>query len=636
MLQIRPQTSYSQTHGELANDFVYKGMRTGKLGSSYPVPIHAVPPRTRNKIHRTNDWYTPKLLSVGSDELDKPPVPPPRKKRKLRVNSTEVLNSHLPELHSPSYVKSTETLWNKTRSNLNVSPASGGEVDAFHPVGKPCAKGRSVQGGVRDRFEKLSEKRMRKIKTDSYRNDPCSVEKIKNDNEKKTDQKIKHVSTVSLPNYNELIKRNRKVSADTTNGDDKNGNQSVGFKLPRRNSSTISLPGEGSNSLLSSLSEATIHCLETYMKRCRSFGSLKPQQLLEKLEEFNKTQRSASESSDSWCGLDEWDLGVIEHCVPSTVTPGRTAKGTNQNNRQRQVRLTVPQHAGKPKKESAEKSDKADETRRVRVPLEWFLNGSSRVPALTCGPAEFDGRREKTRTPPPSPETDASLEPRKESIKNEEEHSSLLKILGQYKEDESDESKLLKDVRKLVNAAVEDSQKDSMNFDEVDVEFSSKRNSSPSVLVKNRSNSLGDEISRTPERNERRRSSRSPSLTFGSPTSLLRQLQKNSEEIEREMMQRPNEMLDRLRRESLFRSLPKDAFEAFKKKKMTSLRDSLNEFLGFTDFQTENERSKDENAEEEKTEPCEKGRGEQETGPPSCSPELRSRPAGVTSDRSDS
>lgn len=466
------------------------------------------------------------------------------------------------------------------------------ETDVLHPFEKSYCRERS---SGQDRFGKLSGNRMRKIKTESYPND-AKKKRIKNDNEKKTERKIKHVSTVSLPNYNELIKRNRKVSADMENGDDKNGNQSVGLKLPRRNSSTISLPGEGSNSILSSLSEATIHCLETYMKRCRSFGSLKPQQLLEKLEEFNKTQRSASESSDSWCGLDEWDLAVIEYCDPETsVPPPKPAPPRKQErctfilgddsfnmNRNRSGRESKVDSQIEQSKESPSNLDGKSEI-KVLVPLEWFLDPKRRPPVILPIARESHNQK-RLKAPPSSPESEgkgSTVNSPRESIKDAREHSSLLKILKQYKEDESEQEVRI-DVRELVNEVLDDSQKDSMNFDEVDVEFSSKSNLNPFVSMKNRSNSFGEEKIRTSSL-EGSTAARSSSLGLECSTLLLRQLQNNWEEIQREILLRPNELLNRLRRESLLRSLPKDAFEAFEKKKTTALRESLNEFLGFTD-----------------------------------------------------
>lgn len=195
-------------------------------------------------------------------------------------------------------------------------------------------------------------------------------EKVKNDNTKKNQEQkikvVKNVSTVSLPNYNELVKPAGKVSSDVENSDDKTGNQSGGSNPPHLNSSTISLPGEGSNSILTSLSEATIHRLEAYMRRCRSFGSLKPQQLLEKLEEFNKTHRAASESSDSWSGLDDWDLGIIEHCDPEAPSvPPLRPKSTIDKNRKPPAFFIGPEEEPDSELQASEKPEQVKQLEKL-------------------------------------------------------------------------------------------------------------------------------------------------------------------------------------------------------------------------------------------------------------------------------
>lgn len=108
----------------------------------------------------------------------------------------------------------------------------------------------------------------------------------------------KNTSTVSLPNYEELTIKSHPLKGTLQNPNPK--------KKPSRHISITSLPTEGK----SFLSATTAARLENYMLRCKSFGSLPPKQLLEKLQ---NEMDFASESDDSWEGLDDWDMEVLEH-----------------------------------------------------------------------------------------------------------------------------------------------------------------------------------------------------------------------------------------------------------------------------------------------------------------------------------
>lgn len=407
-----------------------------------------------------------------------------------------------------------------------------------------------------------------KIKTDPYHPSPLSNdvkdEKVKNDNRKKTEQKIKvvkNVSTVSLPNYNELVKPVGKVSSDVENSDDKTGNQSGGLKPPRRNSSAISLPGEGSNSIITSLSEATIHRLEAYMKRCRSFGSLKPQQLIEKLEEFQKkSYRSASESSDSWSGLDDWDLGVIEYCDPETTSvPPLLPKSTLPPKVERKVgkQENVPlfsigsteiHRSQTPSNESDEnskmlpevtnKKEEEESPRNIsepadKVPVDWFENE-----------VEIDKILDETNTPPPTPENKHLEDSEsKENAKDESEKSKTpepdsIPVPPRRKSREDEGRK-----RKRSHSLNPDKLQNLLNLD----------------IYK----------------------SRAPTVSLQRATSLIEELAKNPEEIEKELRSDPKKVIDGLEKQCLYQSLPEDAFEIFLTRKKPSLRESLSEFLGF-------------------------------------------------------
>lgn len=108
----------------------------------------------------------------------------------------------------------------------------------------------------------------------------------------------KNTSTVSLPNYEELTVKSNPLKGTSQNSNTK--------KKPSRHISVTSLPTEGKTFL----SATTAARLENYMLRCKSFGNLPPKQLLEKLQ---NEMDFASESDDSWEGLDDWDMEVLEH-----------------------------------------------------------------------------------------------------------------------------------------------------------------------------------------------------------------------------------------------------------------------------------------------------------------------------------
>lgn len=100
----------------------------------------------------------------------------------------------------------------------------------------------------------------------------------------------KNISTVSLPNYEEL---EIKVKNDNNKCLLKPENPSLGASM-------------------SSVSEATLERLETYLRRNRSFSSLATEQIVDQLN------RSAAESSDDDSVDDDWGLGIIEH----PISPG--------------------------------------------------------------------------------------------------------------------------------------------------------------------------------------------------------------------------------------------------------------------------------------------------------------------------
>lgn len=109
----------------------------------------------------------------------------------------------------------------------------------------------------------------------------------------------KALSAVSLPNYTELS-----LSVH-------NEKPTSGHKTPPRNESCMSVSGKSPG-----ISSLTVEKIENCVRRCRSFGAFKPEQ-----QKLQRAQRHSSESDDSFDGLEDWDLGVIEHCDAHEDSP---------------------------------------------------------------------------------------------------------------------------------------------------------------------------------------------------------------------------------------------------------------------------------------------------------------------------
>lgn len=127
----------------------------------------------------------------------------------------------------------------------------------------------------------------------------------------KKKRRQKTLSTISLPNYTEL---------SLSVYDEK---PATGHKTPPRNESSMSLTGKSPG-----LSSLTVEKIENCVKRCRSFGAFKPEQL-----KVKNAPRHSSESDDSFDGLDDWDVRVIEHydaheSPPHTMLPPQGARRT--------------------------------------------------------------------------------------------------------------------------------------------------------------------------------------------------------------------------------------------------------------------------------------------------------------------
>ncbi|PNF42706.1 hypothetical protein B7P43_G14171 [Cryptotermes secundus] len=127
----------------------------------------------------------------------------------------------------------------------------------------------------------------------------------------KKKRRQKALSTASLPNYAELS-----LSACSEN-------PSSGHKSPPRSETCVPLSAKSSG-----LSSLTVEKIENCVRRCKSFGAFKPEQL-----KLKSAPRYSSESDDSFDGLDDWDLRVIEHCDAHEDSPPHTMLPTQRGSR---------------------------------------------------------------------------------------------------------------------------------------------------------------------------------------------------------------------------------------------------------------------------------------------------------------
>lgn len=121
--------------------------------------------------------------------------------------------------------------------------------------------------------------------------------------ETKRKKRQKNLSVVSLPNFNDF-----KMQLFEDKEDDTIKNQTI-----RSSSNSLSLGNSKKNQI------------KSYMTRCRSFGSLLPNQLLGKMKPSVKNI-SDVESDDSFGGLEDWDLKLIEHYNPRDASLPRPSK----------------------------------------------------------------------------------------------------------------------------------------------------------------------------------------------------------------------------------------------------------------------------------------------------------------------
>lgn len=253
------------------------------------------------------------------------------------------------------------------------------------------------------------------------------------ENELKQAKRRKNLSVVSLPNYNEL-----KLSVATFDDIDKKS----------LNNSLVSLPTEPKKLTAT----ASTGKLETCMTRCRSFGSLLPQQILEKLK-IRKVPIDI-ESDDSFGGLEDWDLRIIEHYNPKDTSLPR------QNNINRNSKEILSNIESLVVKDLDTEKPKAP-ARRSESLLKK-INREASESAIGRRSQMSNCNRGVSPTPPPSPERKVETPYIKaEELPTEEngqvEHSSLMKILEEFSIKDKQKS-LMKNEATVSNCIISNSE----------------------------------------------------------------------------------------------------------------------------------------------------------------------------------
>lgn len=188
--------------------------------------------------------------------------------------------------------------------------------------------------------------------------------------------------------------------------------------------------------------------LDSYITRCRSFGSLLPQQF----KKLKVRQAPADiESDDSFGGLEDWDLGLIEHYNPKDASLPRPKKEdkTNQEIISDIENLIV-------KNEDILDAPKPPIRRSESLLRKISREGSQSVQNLRTNIMDS-----KIPTPPPSPSS--KREDERLFLKNlptEEdghvEHSSLIRILEEFsikekQKEENSENKITQHKKNKLN-----------------------------------------------------------------------------------------------------------------------------------------------------------------------------------------
>ncbi|XP_056637595.1 uncharacterized protein LOC130445767 isoform X1 [Diorhabda sublineata] len=357
-------------------------------------------PDKEDHVHLPN----PKLNLIFNNEKGTPTPPPRKHKKNLREKLEAVAKTGLQAFQSKKQVENVpkqqveveEPVFVKKTINYkcpicDADESSHNRDHHHHHVHNHTIDNDKSKSGMNNKLNNISDNR-------------GSLKRKKN------------LSVTSLPNYDEL-------KLTVAEFDDSDKGISVLKPGKDMHPSEISLPIDHKKTPAGSTGK-----LDTYITRCRSFGSIFPQKL-KKLRP-RKTPTDI-ESDDSFGGLEDWDLGLIEHYNPKDASLPRPRKLPRNDDAlladiesmivtEEEIEKETPKP--KPRKtESLVKKINREASEEAHKRSTEFLTATNATA--------------ETITPPPSPipeplrKTPAKLPAEKD---DKVEHSNLIKILEKF------------------------------------------------------------------------------------------------------------------------------------------------------------------------------------------------------------
>lgn len=356
-------------------------------------------PEKEEQIHLRN----PQLSLIFSKENGTPTPPPRKPKKNFREKIEAVAKNGLQAFQSKKPVEEPVCV----KKKINYKCPLCDEDESNHN---------------RDHHHPHHHHHDRDDEGDSNKNDNKEKQSANKSNDKKSSKeqkRRKNLSVVSLPNYNEL-----KLTVAHFEDIDQ-------IETEKSNNSLVSLPAEGKKGTTGSTGR-----LDNYITRCRSFGSLLPQQL-KKLR--SRKAPADVESDDSFGGLEDWDLGLIEHYNPKDASLPRPRKvQRNSKDVMADVEsLIVAEEEIEKSKPKPKPPVRRSESLVKKINREGAESALKRSKETLNEPS-IPRTESKSVTPPPSPTSEPKPQERLflSNLPTQEdgkvEHSSLMKILEQF------------------------------------------------------------------------------------------------------------------------------------------------------------------------------------------------------------
>nr|XP_023015603.1 serine/threonine-protein kinase CST20-like isoform X2 [Leptinotarsa decemlineata] len=346
-------------------------------------------PDKEEHIHLRN----PKLSIIFNNENGTPTPPPRKHKKNFREKIEAVAKSGLQAFQQKKPVE--ETICVKKTINYKC------------PL---CDQDES--GHNRDHHHNHNHNNHDNAKTNKNGN---QKERRNSKTEKESLKRMnKNLSVMSLPNYDEL-----KLTVTHFEDIDK-GPSSLKINSNKRNTSETCLPTDSKKPTSGSTGK-----LDAYITRCRSFGSIFPQQL-KKLR--SRKAPAEIESDDSFGGLEDWDLGLLEHYNPKDASlprPRKTQRNSKEIISDIESLIVAEEDIEKPKPPV-----RRSESLVKKINRENAQTALKRSTELLCNKSEPC----HSPTPPPSPNPGPKIVAANlpTEADGQVEHSSLMRILEQF------------------------------------------------------------------------------------------------------------------------------------------------------------------------------------------------------------